>query len=261
MIEGNMGSLQRFKDGKVILEEGKKNARIFVIQKGRVKVTRRSNAGHEVVLAELGEDQVFGEMSLIDGSTCSANVVALGDVSVSILDKPSLFEAFQSNKDAVESVMTHLFQRMRTMNKRVVNLETQLTEIEEETHAKPSVILIKGISEPAKHSLYDMSSMVIDNNPFTIGRWSKHASKSSWFSAKPTRKHLEIHDIAPYVISRHHCQIVQKATDVYIVDTQSRLGTWVNNEKVNNKTKLNKGSNTIHLGGLHSQFVYDIFVP
>ena len=261
MLESNMDNLQHFEDGKAILEEGKKNARVFVIQKGRVKVTRRSKAGHEIILAELSEGQVFGEMSLIDGSTCSANVVALGDVSVSILDKSALFEAFQSNKDAVESVMTHLFQRMRTMNKRVVNLETQLTEIEEETHAKPSVILIKGISEPAKHSLYDMSSMVVDNNPFTIGRWSKHASKSSWFSAKPTRKHLEIHDIAPYVISRHHCQIVQKSNDVYITDTKSHLGTWVNKKKIDESAKLNKGANTVHLGGLNSPFVFEVFVP
>jgi len=67
------------------------------------------------------------------------------------------------------------------------------------------------------------------------------------------------------VISRHHCQIEQHAGDVYVVDTSSRLGTWVNGEKIEQQTqkeiKLNSGHSTIHLGGLDSQFIFDVFVP
>jgi len=261
MFENDQNNIKHIKDGETILRENEKNDRVFVIQDGRVKVTRHSKSGREIILAELSEGQVFGEMSLIDGANCSANVIALGDVSLSILDKTALFKAFQANEEAVESVMTHLFQRMRTMNKRVVNLESQLATVEEKTNTKPNVILIKGVSEPAKHALFDMSSMVVDSNPFTIGRWSKKSSKSSWFSAKPTRKHVEIHDIAPYVISRQHCQIIRKSGDVYIADNQSQLGTWVNQKKVADKVKLIKGSNTVHLGGLDSQFVFEVFVP
>ena len=252
-------------DGTVLLQEGKTGNGVYMIQKGHAKVTRTAEDGTEVLLAELGDGQVFGEMSLIDDSPCSANVVAMGDLKVCILSKEQFFDLLQTDIKSVKGVMDILFQRMRAMNKRVVDLENQLASVTQQQDTQPDTIMLKGLTEPAKHALYDMNALVIDDNPFIIGRWSKQQSKRSWFSKDSTRAHLEIHDIAPYVISRHHCQIEQHSGDVYVVDASSRLGTWVNGEKIDQQTqkeiKLSSGNNTIHLGGLDSQFIFDVFVP
>lgn len=251
-------------DGTVLLQEGKAGNGVYIIQKGHAKVTRTAEDDTEVLLAELSDGQVFGEMSLIDDSPCSANVVAVGDLKVCILSKEQFFDLLQTDIQSVKSVMEILFQRMRAMNMRVVDLENQLLSLQQHD-AKPSSIMLKGLTEPAKHALYDMNALVVDDSPFIIGRWSKQQSKRSWFSKESPRAHVEIHDIAPYVISRHHCQIEQHSGDVYVVDTSSRLGTWVNGEKIDQQTqkeiKLSPGNNTIHLGGLDSQFVFDVFVP
>lgn len=252
-------------DGTVLLQEGKTGDGVYIIQKGHAKVTRTAQDGTEVLLAELGDGQVFGEMSLIDNTPCSANVVAVGDLNVCVLSKEQFFDLLQTDIKSVQNVMEILFQRMRAMNMRVVDLENQLSSLTQHQNAKPDSIMLKGLTEPAKHALYDMNALVVDDNPFIIGRWSKQQSKRSWFSKDGTRSHLEIHDIPPYVISRHHCQIEQHSGDVYVVDTSSRLGTWVNGEKINQQAqkeiKLSPGNNTIHLGGLDSQFVFDVFVP
>ena len=261
----HLKNIQTVTDGTVLLQEGKAGNGVYMIQKGHAKVTRTAEDGTEVLLAELGDGQVFGEMSLIDDSPCSANVVAMGDLKVCVLSKEQFFDLLQTDIQSVKGVMDILFQRMRAMNKRVVDLENQLASVTQQQDTQPDTIMLKGLTEPAKHALYDMNALVIDDNPFIIGRWSKQQSKRSWFSKDSSRAHLEIHDIAPYVISRHHCQIEQHAGDVYVVDTNSRLGTWVNGEKIDQQTqkevKLSPGNNTIHLGGLDSQFVFDVFVP
>ncbi|WP_051938374.1 cyclic nucleotide-binding domain-containing protein [Ghiorsea bivora] len=252
-------------DGTILLQEGKTGDGVYIIQKGHAKVTRTSQDGSEILLAELSDGQVFGEMSLVDDLPCSANVIALGDLKVCVLSKIQFFDLLQTDIKSVQNVMEILFQRMRAMNKRVVDLENQLASITQHQDSQPDTIMLKGLTEPAKHALYDMSALVVDDSPFVIGRWSKQQSKRSWFSKESTRAHVEIHDIAPYVISRQHCQIEQHAGDVYVVDTSSRLGTWVNGEKIEQQTqkeiKLHSGNNTIHLGSLDSQFIFDVFVP
>lgn len=258
-------NIRTVSDGTVLLQEGKRGDGVYIIQKGHVKVTRTSQDGTEILLAELNDGQVFGEMSLVDDSPCSANVIAVGDLEVCVLSKAQFFDLLQTDMKSVKDVMDILFQRMRAMNMRVVDLENQLASITQHADSKPDTIMLKGLTEPAKHALYDMNALIIDDSPFIIGRWSKQQSKHSWFSQASARAHLEIHDIAPYVISRHHCQIEEHSGDVYVVDTSSRLGTWVNGEKIEQQTqkevKLNAGNNTIHLGGLDSQFVFDVFVP
>jgi CRP/FNR family transcriptional regulator, cyclic AMP receptor protein len=61
----------------VIFREGDKAEALFVIESGRVEI----QAGHRVV-AILGPNEFFGEMSLIDPSPRSATAVAATDVTL-----------------------------------------------------------------------------------------------------------------------------------------------------------------------------------
>jgi len=252
--------------GTQLLTEGTQGGNVFVIVSGQVKVTRKSSENHDVLLAELGEGQVFGEMSLIDHGLCSATVTTTTDTQVRILNKEQFFKLLQKDAESVQSIMEILFKRMRAMNKRVIDLEKQITTLSAQNEPeKSNSILIKGLTEPAKHALYDMNSLVVDEFPYKIGRWSKKESQKSWFSSARTKNHVEIHDIPPYVVSRQHCQIEKDSYGVYITDTSSRLGTWVNGEKIGNhsqkKIQLNSGENTVHIGDNMSHFAFQVIVP
>ena len=62
------------KDYNIFLEETKGENLFFVVE-GSVKVTRLSKDGREVILAMLNAGDFFGEMSLLDGESRSANVI------------------------------------------------------------------------------------------------------------------------------------------------------------------------------------------
>ncbi len=80
-----LGSRKTFnKDIPVLLEHDTGSA-LFVIVKGKVKVTRQSEDGREVIITLLNESDFFGEMSILDGFSHSANVIAMEESELFII--------------------------------------------------------------------------------------------------------------------------------------------------------------------------------
>ena len=73
---------KKFENGNLIFLEETKGENLFFVVEGSVKVTRLSKDGREVILAMLNAGDFFGEMSLLDGESRSANVIALEDTEV-----------------------------------------------------------------------------------------------------------------------------------------------------------------------------------
>ena len=65
-----------FKKDEIIAQEGKPGQSMFIIGEGQVRVSRHSESGARIVLALLGPGEIVGEMSLLDNSPRSADVVA-----------------------------------------------------------------------------------------------------------------------------------------------------------------------------------------
>jgi CRP-like cAMP-binding protein len=83
----------RFAKGQTIVQRGRKSNGIYVILKGTAKVEIPSKPAS----AEIGAGQICGEMSFLEDSPASANVVAHQDVEAYLVDRPtleSLFELF-----------------------------------------------------------------------------------------------------------------------------------------------------------------------
>ena len=70
----------RYSAGDTIVEQGGPGDRFFAIVDGSVEVVRRLDDGVEVLLAELGVGDFFGEMALLDRAPRSATVRALSPV-------------------------------------------------------------------------------------------------------------------------------------------------------------------------------------
>jgi CRP/FNR family cyclic AMP-dependent transcriptional regulator len=67
--------LRTYQPGEVIFREGDPGYGMYVLHRGAVDIVIRTEAG-ERALAQLGDRQFFGEMSLLDGSPRSASAVA-----------------------------------------------------------------------------------------------------------------------------------------------------------------------------------------
>ena len=100
--------------GETIFREGDKGDEFFVVKRGRVEI-RLGNR----LLETLGENEIFGEMALIDDSPRSATVIAATDATVApITEKQYLFLVRHTPFFALK-VMRVLAQRLRTQNKAV----------------------------------------------------------------------------------------------------------------------------------------------
>ena len=75
---------QHYGDGDIIVTEGIMSNNAYVIIKGKVRISQKVDK-KVVTIGTLKEGEVFGEMGLIAETVRSANVSAVGDVTVGVI--------------------------------------------------------------------------------------------------------------------------------------------------------------------------------
>ncbi|MFN3822256.1 MAG: cyclic nucleotide-binding domain-containing protein [bacterium] len=78
----HIGEERSYSRGSMILKEDSRSRDLYVIKSGRVSIrlSLPTEAGREEVIYTMREAQIFGELSLVDGSPRSATVRAEEDV-------------------------------------------------------------------------------------------------------------------------------------------------------------------------------------
>lgn len=89
--------IKTYRPGEVIVEEGSVGTEIFLVLRGTVEVyaavDHLGTPGRTTGIAKLGQDEVFGELSLFEHQPRTASVVAIEDCEIAIMDGKTL-EAF-----------------------------------------------------------------------------------------------------------------------------------------------------------------------
>lgn len=112
------------KDQIILIEEDPGNS-MFLIQKGRVKVSRMSDDGREVILSILESGGFFGEMSLLDGKARSASVTALEDSHVLILRRGDFLKLMEDHPQIAIGLLKELAARIRRSDTQIKSLSLQ----------------------------------------------------------------------------------------------------------------------------------------
>jgi len=123
--DGKLG--KTYSDGKIIVRQGEVGDRMFVIQSGRVRVTRAVD-GREVVLAELKEGDFFGEMAIIDREERSATVSAVGDVRLLSIDKKNFLRRIHDDPSLAYRVLQRMSQKIRELDAELTQLKLSRRE-------------------------------------------------------------------------------------------------------------------------------------
>src|SRR5262249_11984315 len=92
-----------FAPGEAIVRIGAEGKSMFVITRGSVRVQVMEN-GYPRIVNTLGENDFFGEMSLLTGEPRSATVVAAEETEVLRINKSALKPIFEGNPELVRSV-------------------------------------------------------------------------------------------------------------------------------------------------------------
>lgn len=78
---------EHYEPGQPIIEQGEVGSRFYLICRGRVEVVHAPPGGAEVVLAQLGPGEYFGELVLLHGGRRTATVRALTPVDVLAMER------------------------------------------------------------------------------------------------------------------------------------------------------------------------------
>jgi len=113
---------RRFSSGQIIFHYGDPGGLLYIIQKGKIKITTATLEGQEALLAILGKDDFFGEFALLDEAPRSATAEAIEPTETLTLHREDFMRFLRNNPDFALHVL-------RTLTKRVRNLNNQITDI------------------------------------------------------------------------------------------------------------------------------------
>jgi CRP-like cAMP-binding protein len=110
--------IRKYPKGSVICMEGESSSEIFIIQKGRVKITKIID-DKEIQLFLSGAGEMFGEMALLESKPRSANVIAIEDCEVMALGKDKFEASIASQPQIVIRLTMLLSERVWYMSRQI----------------------------------------------------------------------------------------------------------------------------------------------
>lgn len=115
LVADNCTPIRR-KKGSTLVHQNEPGSTMYVILKGRVKVTRTNEHLEEVFLAERSVNDCIGEMSLLDGSRRSADVTAITDCDLVVLEREPFMRLLRDSPELALKIMATLVQRIREID-------------------------------------------------------------------------------------------------------------------------------------------------
>ena len=118
----SMVTRKTFSRGTTIITAGGPTDSLYIVISGRLKVMMSDDEGREVILAILGSNEFFGEMSLVDDSPRSASVVAIEACELLSLAKRDFNKCLEDNFEMAMTVMRGLVKRLREADQKIGSL-------------------------------------------------------------------------------------------------------------------------------------------
>ena len=109
-----------FNKGDVIIREGTRDGRLFIIISGKVEIIKDLYGPNKESLRTFGPDSYFGEMALIDDYIRTASVVAVEDTEVLTLDQWNIREEIQKYPNIAIELLQTLGRRIRALEERYI---------------------------------------------------------------------------------------------------------------------------------------------
>ena len=100
--------VRSYAPGEILFHEGDIGRALFILESGRVEISRKSADGGTEQMVILNPGDYFGEMSLLDERPRSATAAAMEPVRVHLLYKTELEKMVKDVPHIGAAIMTHL---------------------------------------------------------------------------------------------------------------------------------------------------------
>jgi HEAT repeat protein len=97
-----------YKAGQVVFEKGQVGDSLYIVIEGRVRVYDEDHT-----ITELGENEIFGELALLDPEPRVASIAAVEDTRLFRLDREAFSELMAGDIEIVRGVLAVLCERLR----------------------------------------------------------------------------------------------------------------------------------------------------
>lgn len=115
-------TIKQYKKDSVLVIEEEEATVVFFIVTGKVKISRLSEDGREVILSILGDFDFFGEMAVIDGFARSANAVCINDSELMTIDARDFMDILYKFPDVPIALLRELAVRLRKSDSQIKSL-------------------------------------------------------------------------------------------------------------------------------------------
>lgn len=114
---------QYFQAGDVIFREGEQGNEMYIMQKGKVRISRKAGQV-EKTLSVLTDNEFFGEMSLLNDKKRSATATVLEPSKILVINRQSFENLIRHNTGFALRMISRLSERLREADKQIEELIT-----------------------------------------------------------------------------------------------------------------------------------------
>jgi len=105
--------VKNFLKNEIILLAEEESAYFYFILSGKIKVIQINESGKELMLAIHKRGDYFGEMSILDGKTAPATIVATENSAVGFITKDNFQKHIINNEKSLKQIIPLLCSRLR----------------------------------------------------------------------------------------------------------------------------------------------------
>jgi CRP/FNR family transcriptional regulator, cyclic AMP receptor protein len=122
-----LGRRQVFKRGRTLFDEGSRPDRVFLVERGQVKVCHFAADGSEVVFAVVGPESILGELAVVDGEPRSGTCIAVEDVETTVVEAGAFLDFVNQRPAVALALLRTVTRRMRDSDRSRIEFGTQDT--------------------------------------------------------------------------------------------------------------------------------------
>jgi len=117
---------------KVLFRAGDVGDAMYLIERGKVRISVQATDGRELTLTELGRGDFFGEMALLDGQPRSANATVSEESRLAVLSREHFLSFIMGGNPSVAlELLTALANRLRRTDELLRHSATRNVNVEE----------------------------------------------------------------------------------------------------------------------------------
>jgi len=172
---------EKFGKKATIFSEGDPADWLYIVQNGKVKITKLSQDGKEIILEIISERAFFGGVAVMRGFPYPANAVAMEDTTVTKISRANLMKILDIFPDVMFNMVQSLGDRIKDFHETTKNIAL------EKVSARIAALLLKlsqqvgsetgnGVQINLKLTKQDIAEMVgttVETSIRTMSRFKK----------------------------------------------------------------------------------------